>query len=71
MLTEAIPLPADCCGVMYPYAVEVPHWKYTIVDEPFAFTDPPIVALLEVTPLAAVVTTAGAAPPVIKKTSDP
>jgi hypothetical protein len=63
-----VPEPIDC-EVVDEYVdsvLDVPHSNHAVVDAPFGFTLPFIVAELVVTELAAVVVTDGAFAPVVK-----
>jgi hypothetical protein len=58
-------------GTIVPYAVVRPYSKVTVDNEPFALTVPFRVAVVPVTAVAAVVTTAGGGPVVVKVISFP
>jgi hypothetical protein len=62
--------PGLCTGVFVPYFVSFPYSKYHVVDRPLGLTVPFSVADVDVTLLAAPVTTAGAAE-VVKIASAP
>jgi hypothetical protein len=63
-----VPEPADCAlvAVKVERVLEVPHSNQAVVETPFGFTVPFIVAELVVTELAAVVVTVGKFAPVVK-----
>jgi hypothetical protein len=63
-----VPEPIDCAlvEVKVERVLEVPHSNQATVETPFGLTVPLTVAELEVTELAAVVTTAGGFAPVVK-----
>jgi hypothetical protein len=63
-----VPEPADCAvvEVKVESVLDVPHSNQAVVETPFGFTVPFIVAELVVTELAAVVVTVGKFAPVVK-----
>jgi hypothetical protein len=63
-----VPDPTDCAvvEVKVESVLDVPHSNQAVVETPFGFTLPFIVAELVVTELAAVVVTDGAFAPVVK-----
>jgi hypothetical protein len=63
-----VPDPTDCAvvAVNVESVLDVPHSNHAVVDAPFGFTLPFIVAELVVTELAAVVVTDGEFAPVVK-----
>ena len=63
-----VPEPADCAvvAVKVESVLDVPHSNHAVVETPFGFTVPFIVAELVVTELAAVVVTVGKFAPVVK-----